>query len=69
MWRKACEIWNKHKSNRIDHLVSWEIWDKRSARVFHNKHGPPSVIFDKSREAKLQVIEVAKRMSKIIPRD
>jgi hypothetical protein len=28
-------------------LVTWKIWSERNARVFHNEHTPPCVIFDK----------------------
>jgi hypothetical protein len=51
-------------------LASWEIWNKRNAMVFTNKHAPPPVIFAKIKyEAKLWVLASAKRMSNFIQRD
>jgi hypothetical protein len=31
-------------------LISWGIWNKRNAKVFHNKQAPLQVIFNKIRK-------------------
>jgi hypothetical protein len=28
-------------------LVSWEVWSEHTTRVFHNKHTPWQVVFDR----------------------
>jgi hypothetical protein len=51
-------------------LVTWEVWNERNARVFHNKSAPLHVMLDRvKREARLWVIAGAKRMGQIMPRE
>jgi hypothetical protein len=54
----------KHKGvASITLLVTWEIWNERNARVFKNKHAPPTVVFDKIRnEARLWALAGAKHV-------
>lgn len=66
--------WNlmtKHKGMAsITLLVTWEIWNERNARVFKNKHAPPTVIFDKIRnEARLWALAGAKHVNFLMPRE
>jgi hypothetical protein len=49
-------------------LVTWEIWNERSARVFRNKHAPSQVILEKIKsEARLWVRAGAKHLGNIMP--
>jgi hypothetical protein len=49
-------------------LITWEIWNKRDARVFRNKHTPSHVAIDKIKaEARLWVRACAKHLGNIIP--
>jgi hypothetical protein len=51
-------------------LTSWEIWNKRNARVFQNKHAPSFVVFERIiREARLWVNAGAKRLGEMMPRE
>lgn len=51
-------------------LVSWELWNERNARVFKNKHCPPSVILHKvKQESNLWVLAGAKHMCNLIPQE
>jgi hypothetical protein len=48
-------------------LITWEIWNERNTRVFHNKHAPPSAILDIiKKEAHLWIIAGARRLGEII---
>jgi hypothetical protein len=59
---------NRRAIASLSLLVTWEIWAERNARVFHNKHAPPSVMLDKiKREARLWVLAGAKRLGEIMP--
>jgi hypothetical protein len=65
----------EHATNRkamasITLLVTWEIWNERNDRVFHNKSAPLHVMLDRiKREARLWVIAGAKRLGDIMPRE
>jgi hypothetical protein len=49
-------------------LACWEVWNERNARVFRNKHMPPTVVLANiKRELKLWVATGAKRVSVMIP--
>jgi hypothetical protein len=49
-------------------LTIWELWNERSARVFHNKHSPSFLILDKIKgEARLWVLACAKRLGELLP--
>jgi hypothetical protein len=49
-------------------LVTWEIWNKRDARVFRNKSVAHMVVLEKIRkEARLWVIAGAKRLRDLMP--
>jgi hypothetical protein len=51
-------------------LLSWEVWNERNARVFNNKHAPPSVLLENIKcEARLWVLAGAKRLSNLMPRE
>jgi hypothetical protein len=51
-------------------LVSWELWNERNARIFKNKHAPPSVLFNNIKlEARLWVLAGDKCMSNLMPRE
>jgi hypothetical protein len=48
-------------------LVSWEIWNERSTRVFRNKQVPPLVIIDKIKnKARLWVIAGVNRLGDLL---
>jgi hypothetical protein len=57
---------NRTAMGSLTLLVTWEVWNKRNARVFHNKQFV-MVILDKiKKEAKLWVSAWAKRVGEVI---
>ena len=51
-------------------LVTWEVWNERNARVFHNKSAPLFVLLDKIKnEARLWVLAGAKCLGNLMPRE
>jgi hypothetical protein len=63
---------NAHIPNRkaiasLALIVTWDIWNKRNARVFNSKHTPPLVLLEKmKREARLWVTVGVKKLGHIL---
>lgn len=51
-------------------LTTWEIWNERNTRFFHNKKAPTFVIFSNiEKEARLWETAGAKCLGEIMPRE
>uniref|UniRef100_A0A453NG55 Uncharacterized protein n=1 Tax=Aegilops tauschii subsp. strangulata TaxID=200361 RepID=A0A453NG55_AEGTS len=70
-WQKIINIAHQRKAlSSLIHLVGWEIWKEKNARVFRNKTAPVAVIVSLIKdEASLWAIAGAKYLSNVMSRE
>ncbi|XBI91932.1 hypothetical protein VPH35_029135 [Triticum aestivum] len=70
-WQGIINIAHQRKAlSSLIHLVGWEIWKERNARVFRNKAAPVAVIVNLiMEEAALWAIAGAKHLCNVMPRE
>jgi hypothetical protein len=61
---------NRKAVSSLALIVTWDLWSRCNAQVFHNKHAPPLGVLDKIRsEVHLWATAGAKRLGEVMPEE